>query len=111
MNSDRNRRVSEQIKRQLSVLISRDVSDPRLGMVGVAAVVLSKDFKIATVYISVFKDEQAKDSIDALRSASGFLRTQLSQVINQRNTPKLIFKHDTSVTDAIAMSKLIDSVL
>ena len=111
MASDRNRRVSEQIKRQLSVLISRDVSDPRLGMVGVAAVVLSKDFKVATIYISVFKDEQAEDSIAALRSASGFLRTQLSQVLNQRNTPKLIFKHDTSVTDAIAMSNLIDSVL
>jgi len=111
MANDRNRRISEQIKRQLSVLISREVSDPRLGMVGVSAVKLSKDFSVATVYISVFKDEQAKDSLDALRSASGFLRTQLSKVIKQRTTPKLIFEHDTSVTDAIKMSKLIDSVL
>jgi len=111
MRTDRNRRVSEQIKRHLSTLISKEVSDPRLGMVGISAVSLSKDYKIATVYISVFKDEQAEDSMKALQSAAGFLRTQLSQSLNQRATPKLVFEHDTTVKDAIELSKLIDSVL
>ena len=108
--SDRNRRVGEQIKRHLSTLINKEVSDPRLGMVGISAVVVSKDYKTATVYINVFKDEEIEPSMEALHSAAGFLRTQLSQSLNQRSTPRLVFEHDTSIKDGIALSKLIDSV-
>ncbi len=108
--SDRSRRVAEQIKRHLSALISKEVSDPRLGMVGVSAVVLSKDYKLATVYINVFKEEQVEDSMAALNSASSFLRKQLSQTLNQRGTPKLVFEYDTSIKEGIALVNLIDSV-
>ena len=108
--SDRSRRVAEQIKRHLSVLISKEVSDPRLGMVGVSSVVLSKDFKLATVYINVFKEEQVEDSMAALNSASSYLRKQLSQTLNQRGTPKLVFEYDTSIKEGIALVNLIDSV-
>ena len=110
INTDRSRRVSEQIKRHLSVLINKEISDPRLGMVGISAVTLSKDYKAATVYINVFKEEEIEDSMAALRSAAGFLRQQLSQSLNQRGTPKLVFEHDTSIKEGIALSKLIDSV-
>ena len=107
---DRSRRVSEQIKRHLSVLIQREISDPRLGMVGVSAVTLSKDYKAATVYINVFKEDEADDSMAALKSAADFLRYQLSNSLNQRGTPKLKFELDTSIKQAIELSKLIDSV-
>ncbi len=109
-SGDRSRRVSEQIKRHLSVLIMKEVSDPRLGMVGINAVTLSKDYKAATIYISVFKDEEAEDSIIALNSAAGFLRAQLSRSLNQRGTPKLVFELDTTVKRGIELSNLIDSV-
>lgn len=108
--TDRSRRIAEQIKRHLSTLISQQVSDPRLGMVGVSAVTLSKDYKAATVYINVFKDDQVAESMEALQSAAGFLRQQLSQGLNQRGTPKLVFEHDTTIKDGIALSNLIDSV-
>jgi ribosome-binding factor A len=107
---DRSRRVSEQIKRHLSVLINKEVSDPRLGMVGVSAVDISKDFKLATVYVNVFKEDEIEGSMLALRSAAGFLRSQLSQSLNQRSTPKLAFEHDTSIQKGIELSRLIDSV-
>ena len=108
--SNRSRRIAEHIKRHLSVLINKEISDPRLGMVGISAVTLSKDYKAATVYVNVFKDEQVEESMQALRSAAGFLRAQLSQSLNQRGTPKLVFEHDTSIKEGIALSKLIDSV-
>ncbi len=108
--SDRSRRVGEQIKRNLSALISRELSDPRLGMVGVSDVRLSKDYKTAVVYINVFKDEQVEGSMAALHSAASFLRRQLSQTLNQRGTPRLIFEHDVSIQEGVALSKLIDSV-
>ena len=108
--TDRSRRVAEQIKRNLSVLINREVSDPRLGMVGVSSVVLSKDYKTATVYINVFKEEEVDDGMAALNSAASFLRKQLSQTLNQRGTPKLVFEYDTSIKEGIALVNLIDSV-
>lgn len=107
---ERSRRISEQIKRHLSALILREISDPRLGMVGISAVTLSKDFKAATVYINVFKEEEVEDSIEALRSAADFLRFKLSRSLNQRGTPKLKFEHDTSIKYGIELSNLIDSV-
>ena len=109
-SGDRNRRVAEQIKRHLATLISKEVSDPRLGMVGVSAVTISKNYKAATVYINVFKDDEIEDSMAALRSAAGFLRSQLSKSLNQRGTPMLVFELDTSIKKGIELSKLIDSV-
>jgi ribosome-binding factor A len=109
-SGDRNRRVAEQIKRHLSTLINREVSDPRLGLVGVSAVTISRNYKAATVYINVFREEEIEDSMAALRSAAGFLRTQLSQSLNQRGTPMLEFELDTSIKKGIELSNLIDSV-
>ncbi len=108
--SDRSRRVGEQIKRNLATIITREVSDPRLGLVGVSDVRLSKDYKTAVVYINVFKDSEIEDSMQALNSAASFLRRELSQSLNQRGTPRLIFEHDVSIRDGVALSKLIDSV-
>ncbi len=108
--SDRSRRIGEQIKRKLAALITKEVSDPRLGLVGVSDVRLSKDYKVAVVYINVFNDQQVDDSMAALRSAASYLRRQLSQSLNQRGTPKLVFEHDVSIRNGVALSKLIDSV-
>lgn len=109
-SGDRKRRVAEQIKRHLATIINKEISDPRLGMVGVSAVTISKNYKAATVYINVFKEEEVEDSMAALRSAAGFLRSQLSQSLNQRGTPSLEFELDTTIKRGIELSNLIDSV-
>lgn len=108
---DRHRRVAQQIQRHLSMLITKELSDPRLGMVGISAVEISKNFKDATVYVTVLKDDEIKDSMDALKSAASFLRRELSRTLNQRGTPRLNFEHDTSIKKGMDMSILIDSVL
>ncbi|MFT5258877.1 MAG: ribosome-binding factor A [Saprospiraceae bacterium] len=108
--SDRSRRVGEQIKRNLAIIINREVSDPRLGLVGVSDVRLSKDYKTAVVYINIFNDSEVEDSMAALNSAASFIRRELSQSLNQRGTPSLTFEHDVSIRDGVALSKLIDSV-
>ncbi len=108
--TDRSRRRAEQIKRFLAQLIVREVSDPRLGMVGISAVELSKDYKAATVYITVPKEDEIEDSMAALRSAAGFLRHELGRSLNQRGTPSLEFIHDASIQHGFDLSNLIDSV-
>ena len=108
---DRHRRVAQQIQRHLSALIQKEVSDPRLGMVGISEVRISKNFKEATIYVTILKDEDIKGSMQALQSAASFLRRELSRTLNQRGTPRLNFEHDTSIKQGIDMSILIDSVL
>ena len=92
---DRNRRVSELLKRELSDLIFSEISDPRVGSVTVTDVDISKDFKNATVLVNQLGgDRHSGEFVDALNHASKFIRHKLSQRTELRTTPKLQFKYD-----------------
>lgn len=79
----RTQRVADQIQRELASLIQREVKDPRVGMATVSAVEVSRDLSHAKVFVTIFngsEDEQEIiESVKALNSASGFLRSQLGQ--------------------------------
>lgn len=92
-------RISEEVKRELSMII-RDLKDPRLtkSVVSVINVNVTKDLKFAKAYISVLgKEEEQKDAMDALKSASGFIRKEVGRRINLRNTPEFTFILDNSI--------------
>ena len=55
-------------------------------------------------------EEQAKDTIRGLKSAEGFIRTQLAKAVNLRNTPEITFVLDQSIEYGVRMSKMIDDV-
>jgi len=108
----RARRVGEQIQQILAQLIQREIKDPRIGMVTVTAVKVSKDFEHAQVYISVLGDaEKIASTMNGLNHAAGFLRTELSHQLKLRSTPKLIFKYDASLEEGNRLSSLIDSAV
>ena len=108
----RKRRVGEQIQQILAQLIQREVKDPRVGMVTVTAVTVSKDFDHARVYVSVFGDqEKIASTLDGLNHAAGFLRTELSHQLKLRITPKLHFEYDASLEEGNRLSSLIDSAV
>lgn len=88
------------------------VKDPRIHpMTSVVAAEVAPDLKHCKVYISVLGDEQEKqDTMAGLKSAEGYIRTQLAKTINLRNTPELTFILDQSIEYGVNMSKLIDSV-
>ena len=92
-------RISEEVKRELSMII-RNLKDPRLtkSVVSVINVNVTKDLKFAKAYISVLgKEEEQKDAMDALKSASGFIRKEVGRRINLRNTPEFTFILDNSI--------------
>ena len=98
-NYSRIDRISEEVKRELSMII-RELKDPRLtkSVVSVINVNVTKDLKFAKAYISVLgKEEVQKDAMDALRSASGFIRKEVGRRINLRNTPEFTFVLDNSI--------------
>ena len=111
-NSIKNTRINSEVQRELSSIISRELKDPRIHpMTTVVSVEVTQDLKYCKAYISVLADEeQAKDTIRGLKSAEGFIRTQLAKKINLRNTPEIFFVLDQSIEYGVRMSKLIDEV-
>ena len=98
--------------RELSNIIRGEVKDPRMApMTSVTAVEVAPDLKSCKAYISVLGDEQSqKDTLAALKSAEGFIRSRLARNINLRNTPQITFILDQSIAYGVSMSKLIDDV-
>jgi len=111
-NSIKNTRINGEVQKVLSTLISREIKDPRINpMTSVAAVEVAPDLKTAKRYISVLGDDESKKStLQGLKSASSFMRGQLSKTLNLRNTPELTFVIDSSIEYGVHMSRLIAEV-
>lgn len=111
-NSIKNTRINSEVQRELSEIISRELKDPRiLPMTTVVAVEVTPDLKLCKAYISVLGSEEAgKETIKGLKSAMGFIRTQLARRVNLRNTPEITFVLDQSIEYGVNMTRLIDEV-
>ncbi len=107
-NYSRTDRVSEEVKRELAAII-RELKDPRLpNMVSVVNVRVTKDLKFAKANISVMGDEKTKkDAFAALKSASGYIRKEVSRRLNLRNTPEFTFVEDDSIEYGAHIEQLL----
>ncbi len=112
-SSHKNQRINGEVQRELSRIISREIKDPRIApMTSVTDVIVTPDLKFCKAFISVLADEEsARETLEGLKSASGYIRRELAKSINLRNTPELIFVMDNSIEYGIEMSKKIDEVL
>ncbi|MBD1553758.1 30S ribosome-binding factor RbfA [Pseudomonas typographi] len=107
----RTQRIGDQIQRELAQLIRREVKDPRVGLVTITAVDVSRDLGHAKVYITVMGAEgqdQVAQSLKVLGAAAGFLRTQLGKEMKLRSVPQLHFHYDESVARGAHLSALIE---
>jgi tRNA pseudouridine(55) synthase/ribosome-binding factor A len=105
----RSLRVAEQLQRELAVLIRDEVKDPRLGMVSISGVEVSRDMAHAKIFVSVLGEGQvAKESLEVLTRAASFLRRELGRRMLLRTVPQLRFIHDRSLEEGARMSALID---
>jgi len=108
----RTRRVGEQMQRELAQLIQREVKDPRLGMVTVSGVDVSRDYSVAKVYITVLgENTDPAQTLAILNKVSGFLRHELGQRMVLRTVPALTFHYDESVERGSELSRLIDEAV
>jgi ribosome-binding factor A len=110
-DNPRARRLGEQIQRELTDLLRRDVKDERIGNVTITAVAVTGDLRTARVYYLVFGREGPDPKVQrGLESAAGFLRNALSRSLMIRYTPTLSFELDTSIEHGVRLTQLIDSV-
>jgi ribosome-binding factor A len=111
--SYRIQRVNALIQRELSQLLQRHLSDPRIKLfLHVTAVDTAPDLSLAKIYISSAEGEpeDRKTTMAALTSATGHLRTELAKVVNLRHMPELTFHWDDSIERGDRILRLLDQV-
>lgn len=110
MPSYRSGRIDEEVKREISILIRDEIKDPRLtAMISITSVKVTKDLRYAKVYVSIFanSEEEKKSNLEALKSASGFIRREIAQRINLRHNPQILFELDDSIDYGMRIESLI----
>lgn len=98
--SRRVERVAELIKREVSQMLLTDIKDDRVGsgMVSVTDVDVSGDLQHAKIFVSIYGTDEAKaETMAGLKSATGFVRSELGQRIRLRRTPEVVFLEDHSL--------------
>lgn len=105
-------RIADQIQKELSELVRRQLKDPRVGHVTLTAVEVTTDYSHAKVYVSSWEDiERLQRSIRALSDGAGFLRHHLGKRLTLHTLPQLHFVADQSLDRAVKLSNLIDAAV
>lgn len=104
-------RIQDLIQVELAKIVQQEIRDPRLAMVTITSVAVSKDIKHAKVYVTVFPDSQVQESIKVLNRASGYIRTILANRVTFKNLPSLKFYFDDTTIEANRIGKLIDQAV
>jgi ribosome-binding factor A len=108
--SRRSERTSKLIQQEISVLLEREVNDPRLcKFISVTEVELSPDLKHAKIFVSTLGSEinNKDDMLAGFNNASGFLRKELASHLKLKYTPQLSFHYDDSIERGARLLKLM----
>lgn len=107
----RQKKIADQIKKQISQIIDRKLKDPRKGMITITHVKVSGDLRIANVYYTSLGDnEQRQKSQQTLEKANHFLRNELSPFLKLRFIPELRFFYDESLDYSQHINELIKKI-
>jgi ribosome-binding factor A len=106
-------RVAQEIQKEIAMIIQREVKDPRLGMVTVNAVEITRDLAYAKIFVTFFtlEGQNVDVSIEVLNEAASYIRTLLAKRINARIMPELRFIYDSSMVEGVRMGNLVDKAV
>jgi ribosome-binding factor A len=109
--SRRPQRLALQIQQEISLVISRNMKDRRIGFITITGVRLSPDLRHAKVFISMMgSEDEKKESLETLNHANGWVRHELGQRIRTRFIPEIVFYIDTSQEYGEHIDSLIDQI-
>lgn len=107
-------RIADQIQRSLALLIQSEIADPRLGLVNINGVDLSRDYSNARIFVTFIGDldeSHVDESIAILNKAAGFLRSRLAKSLNSRTTPRLSFVYDKTSIQGQRLNHIINQAI
>lgn len=109
--SQRQERVADLLRRELSEIIRRDVRDPRVGLVTVSGLSVGRDLSHAKVSVSVLGEDEERDAaIEALQRAKGFIRSLLAKRVRLRTVPELSFQLDRGAEHSQRINEILESL-
>ncbi len=107
----RSDRLAQELRNEVSYIISRELKDPRLGFATITAVKVSPDLKYARILVSVLgSPEKQKATMVGLQRSAGFVRRQLSSRLKLRQCPELKFEYDDSIEYGAKMDEILNEV-
>jgi ribosome-binding factor A len=112
-NSRRVERVASLIKREVSQMLMVGIKDDRVGagMVSITDVEVSGDLQHAKIFVSIYGTDEARaETMEGLKAATGFVRSELGQRVRLRRTPEILFKEDRSVERGTRVLSLINQL-
>jgi ribosome-binding factor A len=103
-------RVADQIKAEISMLLLKDIKDPRIGLVTITKVRLTADLKLARVYFTNFNNAvtDKNKALSGLKSAGGYIKRMLGKNLNLRYIPNVEFFYDDSFEYEARIDHLIN---
>ncbi|WP_117233649.1 30S ribosome-binding factor RbfA [Vibrio maerlii] len=109
----RTQRVSQQLQKELAVMLQREVRDSRIGMVTISDVEVSRDLAYAKVFVTFLcvGDQTPESSLEALKEHEPSLRMMLGKRIRLRLTPEIRFTYDNTLVEGMRMSNLVSEVV
>ena len=108
----RTRRVGEQLRRELAELIRDELRDPRLALISMTSVQVSRDLAYARIYVTLMGDvAERSERVADLNRAAPLLRRELGRRMRLRVIPKLEFRYDEVVEHGARLSALIDAAV
>ncbi len=106
-------RVAQQIQREIAVILQREVKDPRVGMVTVSDVELTRDLQHAKIFVTFFLNEvdDIEAGVKTLNDASGYIRILLGKAMKLRVVPEIRFVYDKTLVEGMRISNLVTNTV
>lgn len=110
-NSGRMNKINEELKKEISHVISFKLKDPHLtGLITVTTVKTTPDLRYAKVFISMINSKNKKESLTILKKSSGFIRSEVAKNVNLRTTPEIIFEFDESIEYGAKIDEILKDI-
>ena len=103
-------RIESILLKEISYILANEVKDHNINFVTVTAVEVTNDLSYAKVFVTVLDDQKKDSTIEALKDASGFIRSKLFDRVDMRNVPELTFVYDESIAYGKKIENLIEEI-
>ena len=101
-------RINEELKREISNIINYEMKNSNVtGLISITKVKTSPDLRHTRAYVSMINSKSTKNTLAALKSSSGFIRSRIAEKLNMRVTPEIVFEPD----DSMEYGQKIDEIL
>lgn len=110
LNQIKLERINSSLVEQISYIIAHDVKNPDINFVTITGAKVTSDLSMAKIYFTVLDQSKIKETLSALKDASGYIRHELRERIEIRQIPELEFVYDESIEYGNKIEKIIDKL-